>query len=409
MDLRDLTFPVDGSDTLRRVLGTATRRWVTNHLALSRLQPPGAAGELHRNVLSRLQSLASSSPHLLAALVREPTHLALVGAIHRHVRPGGDRAKVLGWLFELHLDSLLHLSAIGALDSEVRVSRPSTGGWPVLRSPLANLELRPHDGVREVGFRSHRVRLVGESDVVLELDSPIPEGTTGCRAPYHPIADGILLATTDNNPLVDVRNHPERDGNPLDLAERSPTAWVDALREAHGLIAEYLPGLAAEMRQLLRLVVPVGWHEERHFSASYEEAVGSVYLTLHPNPMTLAEALIHEFQHNKLYAVLAFDPLLVDGDATYRSPLRPDPRPLRGVLFAVHAFQPVAKLYEAMTKARHPLSLGRDWERRFQEILRINREGAGTVLASARVTRLGRGLLDEMERIEVGFREREAR
>ena len=41
--------------------------------------------------------------------------------------------------------------------------------------------------------------------------------------------------------------------------------------------------------------VPVGWDEQRHLSASYQEAIGTVYLSLHPNPLTLAEALIHEF------------------------------------------------------------------------------------------------------------------
>ena len=58
--------------------------------------------------------------------------------------------------------------------------------------------------------------------------------------------------------------------------------------------------------------------------------------------------------------------MLANADAPlYPSPVRPDPRPLRGVLMAVHAFLPVAGLYEAMTDAAHPLTLGRDWQKRF--------------------------------------------
>jgi HEXXH motif-containing protein len=166
-----------------------------------------------------------------------------------------------------------------------------------------------------------------------------------------------------------------------------------------------VPLVFEEMKLLLELVVPVGHHPERHFSCSFEEAVGSISLTLHPNVMTLAEALIHEFQHNKLNAVFRFDPVLHDAHTSlHRSPVRPDLRPLHGVLMAVHAFHPVARLYENMTAAQHPLAKQHDWPKRFRDVLRINRESAATVLAHGRPTPLGRGLLDEMRALEEHFR-----
>src|SRR5205085_553303 len=81
------------------------------------------------------------------------------------------------------------------------------------------------------------------------------------------------------------------------------------------------------------------------------------YLTLNPNAMTMAEAVVHEFQHNKFNVVAdevafltnAFHPL-------YPSPVRPDPRPLWGILLAVHAFLPVAELYRRLRDAGHPLA-----------------------------------------------------
>jgi HEXXH motif-containing protein len=120
--------------------------------------------------------------------------------------------------------------------------------------------------------------------------------------------------------------------------------------------------------------------------------------------MTMAEALVHEFQHNKLNAVFRWDPLLHNAHAPlYTSPVRPDPRPLHGVLMAVHAFQPIAKLYEAMTAAQDPPSLQRDWPKRYQQIIDINHEGAGTVLQHGKPTPLGATLLQELREIDRYF------
>ena len=41
------------------------------------------------------------------------------------------------------------------------------------------------------------------------------------------------------------------------------------------------------MDLFLHQVVPVGWDPERHLSASYQEAIGTIYLSLHPSPMTM--------------------------------------------------------------------------------------------------------------------------
>src|SRR6185503_20664745 len=90
-------------------------------------------------------------------------------------------------------------------------------------------------------------------------------------------------------------------------------------------------------------------------SASYQEAIGTIYMTLHPSLMTMTEALIHEFSHNKINALFEIDDVLENAwSPLYASPVRPDPRPLHGVLLAVHAFLPVARLYEALIQAREP-------------------------------------------------------
>ena len=225
------------------------------------------------------------------------------------------------------------------------------------------------------------------------------------RSPYHAIAPGLWLAEADNNPLSDFEAHPDKHGNQLDLGGHPASAWVSTLQQALSLVARYLPLLAEEMRLLLRLIVPVGWDAEKHLSASYREAIGVVYLTLHPNLMTMTEALIHEFQHNKINAAFCLDPLLDNAwSPLYASPVRPDPRPLHGVILAVHAFQPVAALYEAMAAANDPLARNPAWQERYRQICRLNAEGARTVLDHARPTAAGAPLFDEMRRLDEHFR-----
>ena len=47
---------------------------------------------------------------------------------------------------------------------------------------------------------------------------------------------------------------------------------------------------AARWASTSRQVVPVGFFPDRHLSASYREAIGTLYLSLHPSPMTMVEA-----------------------------------------------------------------------------------------------------------------------
>lgn len=209
------------------------------------------------------------------------------------------------------------------------------------------------------------------------------------------------FATVDHNPIAEFEAHPEKAGNHIDMGERSPQEWVAMLDECFGLVEAFLPGELTEMRTLLHQLVPVGYDPQKHLSASYREAVGTVYLTLHPNVMTMTEAVIHEFQHNKLnvssfnadYLSNAFHPL-------YRSPVRPDPRPLWGILLAVHAFLPVAELYRRMRDARHPLAANPEFERRLSDIDLKNHEGMEMLRAHGHLTAAGRALFGELEDLE---------
>jgi len=148
-------------------------------------------------------------------------------------------------------------------------------------------------------------------------------------------------------------------------------------------------------------IVPVGYFPERHLSASYLEAPGLVYASLCDAPMTMAEALIHETQHGKLNTLAWFDPVLSNAhDVWVESPVRPDRRPLWGVLLAAHAFVPVAAMYDRLAAQSHPISHA--WARfkpRQAEVLRVNEEGMKTCQEWGNPTPAGARLIGEFQQL----------
>lgn len=384
LPLDDLTVPQAGERTARLLFGEYLRHVTRRFLALpaERVGAPELA--LVRDLAKRL--LAAGRPGAVYAALRRPTVSLLVRVVDDSSNPPPS------WLGELAALAALELGCAGARpDTPLELPCPpllcAFGLGRALRVPPGSLlELGPTgSSIRGPGFR---VALdAGEASApLIELDA------------YHPIQDGLVLATEDVNPLASLEAHPEKSGSRVDLGGREIGEWQRALRSALALIEEHLPELAAEMKLGLCQVIPVGYSAERHESASYAEAIGSVYSSLHPDPLTMAEALIHEFSHNKLNALAALEPVLEPSAERFTSPVRPDPRPLFGVLLAVHAFVPVALLYQRMRAAGDRRALEPGAERRFRQILRNNRDGTRILLEHAHPAPAGARLLDELRR-----------
>ena len=113
--------------------------------------------------------------------------------------------------------------------------------------------------------------------------------------------------------------------------------------------------------------------------------------------ITLAEAIVHEAQHSKLNLLSWLDAVLVNGRTTWTpSPVRPDLRPLMGVLLAVHAFVPVAALHAGLAAADHPISRTAPFQRRRAEVLASNQRGVAVLKRLAEPTAIGQRLLHEL-------------
>ena len=415
LKLPDLTVPERDTQTCRRVLNAYWQRVLHD---LTRVPLAAVAHHnraLYDRVCQAVRATAQRDPRKAIHVVRQPTVSVLVECIQHQLAGVPDAALLNDWLRELCMLVLLELATMGELPpAGVTVGRDPQGRFPVLRSPTANLMLQPHEVITALTFRAHGVTLhEGMQTQTLPLR---PDGkwqkfgpefglAADLQHPYLMIVPGVFLALTDNNPLADFEAHPDKHGNRLDLGGHDSGQWLDALRQAIADIDAHLPLMGEELRLCMRLFVPVGYDDHKHLSASFQEAVGLIYLTLHPQQMTMTEAVVHEFQHNKINAAFRLDPLLHNAWAPlYPSPVRPDPRPLHGVVLAVHAFQPIARLYEEMARADRPEAANSSWNERFRKIIHINRAGAETVLAHAQPTDAGAGLFREMRALDDHFR-----
>lgn len=283
-------------------------------------------------------------------------------------------------------------------------------GAPRLLSPSIGASLSPSADATGWRFTANGVSVLGGQGDGSFLRLSAQSLTRGRKAVqglrteliYVPLPGDVRLALADINPIAETETHPAKSGSVLNLGEHSEDDWRSSLQVALEWINAATPELFAEMRILLQEIVPVGYDAERHYSASYQEAVGMIYMTLHPNPLVMAEALIHEFQHNKLYLASYWDPVLNNAfHPLYGSPVRPDPRPLWGVLLALHAFLPVAAFYRRLRKAGHSVSRTPEFERRLAQIDEQNAEAFATLEKHGSWTPAGKRLWSGLGALKV--------
>ncbi|MFO0629336.1 MAG: HEXXH motif-containing putative peptide modification protein [Polyangiales bacterium] len=394
----DLILPDAGSHTARDILSLSLRRVLGELRGVLRKAPqePQEGAEAAAT-LSALDELFGRLPGAVASVLRAPT----VGGPFRCLRSalgGDDRARAVQLARTVRAQLAFALWSEGSLRAPLTLTQLPAQ----VLAPRANLGLDLR-GVSAMVFDGPRLTVRrAEGEVTMTPDAA-PEAPWVLR-PYHPVTDRIALATADNNPLSMFEAHPDKQGNAIDLGGRSADAWCETLRACLDLVARWLPDLRAEIDLFVHQFVPVGYDDHRHLSASYQEAIGTIYLTLHPSLMTMTEAVVHEFSHNKLNALFELDPVLENAFwPLYTSPVRPDPRPLHGIVLAVHAFQPIARLYERMIEAGDPLAKRGDFLQRYDKIRKINHDGATVLFAHGKTTPAGRDLFDEMRRWDDHF------
>jgi HEXXH motif-containing protein len=125
--------------------------------------------------------------------------------------------------------------------------------------------------------------------------------------------------------------------------------------------------------------------------------IGVIHLSEAYCGLRLCEAIIHEFHHNELFVLEATQRLAApDEKAIYYSPWRPDPRPLSGLLHALHVFSGIVRFFEKVeSSAQEDFDRG-EVHRSRSEFCQKLRIGVSQVPQQS-LTSLGKSFLQELE------------
>lgn len=189
------------------------------------------------------------------------------------------------------------------------------------------------------------------------------------------------------------------------LADSDYAEWHRRLAGSWSILTEFLPGRAAEIAAGLHSLVPLTPPTiNAAHSATAREAVGVVGLDLPSSPADFAVALVHEFQHSKLSALLDIVPLYDSSTRqTFFAPWRADPRPIGGFFQGVYAFLGVADVWRALSTRPDEFPSA---QQEFAEARAQVSDAVGTLATSGLLTAPGRrfvtGLTEAVERLHLG-------
>lgn len=214
-------------------------------------------------------------------------------------------------------------------------------------------------------------------------------------------------ATLDVDPWGDSLGYPYPEGFPypqewcwsacLPLNDDSKRRFSEdtiGLMRALGALAELVPDCYSWCVATTHVIIPIHKERTEQFSSgSLPGLPGTVFIEPRNNAILVIEALVHESAHLRFFLAEAED-LLIDPacTSTYASPLRPEPRPLRGIFLAYHALAFMCAIYAEMLPRLQSAEMGRELA-----LLRGKRDEALAVLTRERahLTRAGQDLLDD--------------
>lgn len=215
----------------------------------------------------------------------------------------------------------------------------------------------------------------------------------------------IALTTDFYNPDIDKHAHPNhiRDNIWVTFGIKAPEDWRALFAKSFEIVAKVSPGFMVEINQMIRKIVPFDVSNGVHNSWSYTDVVGHLLMS-YPTGMNygeyaLLEAILHEYNHNKLNLIMQTETLVLnDRRELYYSPYRPDARHIHGIYLWLHA---IAWAYWVIWNAHASgiLKLPEYWQRK--SILYVLKNGLSLQVLDqyAQLSPLGRELLEEMRAV----------
>ena len=189
-------------------------------------------------------------------------------------------------------------------------------------------------------FHENRNRLVPDDGSA--RTTPHWSGTPLVRAQADDLVWQVLLEAGD--PFLDRYPLPVSIG----LSPGELQRWRLRIQAAWEILVRHHRRVAEPMATGISAIVPIAPESGNNLVSATSQAVfGAIATSWPPDPVTMAETFVHEFQHVKLGALMDMVRLVeADGGKVY-APWREDPRPARGLLQGIYAHLGVARFWNS--------------------------------------------------------------
>lgn len=224
------------------------------------------------------------------------------------------------------------------------------------------------------------------------------------------VVDGAYLETIDTERALELevgRDDPwlrKPFGSGIHFEDEAVAAKGGPLVErALEIIESWRPALAEELRQIcsaVQFVRDPSAHPDKIVSFSDNSVPGALFVSIVQSdglidPYDLADSLVHEYRHQKLYLFERRHPTSQAGTLVI-SPWREDLRPASGLLHAVFVFVELRRFWEHV-RDQGPARLNNRAIAQLEDTER-NLEQAFETLRGCELTKAGRALVELLER-----------
>jgi len=187
-----------------------------------------------------------------------------------------------------------------------------------------------------------------------------------------------------------------------DVPDRFQEQQVALLEEALELIERHQPFAYEHLCELVRVIALKPPASGQYSNVSYSDLPGAFILSAFQEPYWIADALIHELFHNRLFFIQEVEPILIEPDgaeaAEFYSPWRDDLRPLNGLLHALYVHIQVVRFWSCVWRSGETSS-----QRKAYVADQAVRGTLGLAIAArqlrlhGRFTKVGAELFEELE------------
>ena len=219
------------------------------------------------------------------------------------------------------------------------------------RVPLPGLGcLRVDDQGEWIRLSSDGQRLRAGEQIAVPCAALVPDDGSGNAIPRWtgtPLARAVAGGRVWEVLLEVADRHLDRYTLPMLTVMTAAEAaeWRQLIQTSWELLARHHEWVAEPLSVGVQVIVPLVPRSDLD-SATSPAAFGAIATSLPPSPVSMAETLVHEFQHIKLCGLMDMLPLIEPSDERSYAPWREDPRPLAGILQGVYAFAGIVRFWD---------------------------------------------------------------